>query len=231
MVVIFPRTRIHTVVLDGVIHLPKKSEGFFPRESYVATQSEVDKFKFFSIYAHESWYKTLEILGFDFEQEPLPRGAVQLEPIFRRDAVLRFPRESLDYLSIKKTENVTLISQGSSVELWERKAFELYESMILEQWETDGSIDTKLVMHKWHAWSRLRARVVVQPHKTGYRTTAELKSDYLVLKFFDYVTHGKYKTTRDLGRIVLSLFDAYLEGATNIPEILAVHQRYGGQRL
>ncbi len=225
MVPTFPIKRLYGRRIDDLVEFSREARYFIPFDDFFAVRSQTDRSRFLSIFPFETWSTTLRVLGLRPESKPVPPGTVYV-PIIGEEGktALRLSRFLLDYLH-PQSDSVVVIGQSYSFELWDRKAFEIYERKISEEWETEGSIDTRLVMQKWHPWSRLRARVMVQPCEGQYyRTTAELKAAGIELHHFDYLTTGRYKTIRDLGRRVISLFDAYTEGATNIPEILAIHE-------
>ena len=228
MLYIFPHTkRIYGTLFNELVELPKEARLFIPFSDFFAALGLADKRPFLSVYPSENWFNTFRTLGFIPDSKTVPTGSAYIPLIATRErTALRLSKTLLDYLRPEST-SVVIIGQGYSFELWDEKTFKRYEREKLEEWNEEGSIDTRLVMQKWHPWSRLRARVMVQPsEEQQYRTVAELKVESINFCRIDYVTSGRYRTVHDLGRRVISLFDAYIEGATNVPEILAVHEAY-----
>jgi len=221
----FPIRRIYGTLVKEYIELPIEAMNFVPFSDFYALKSLADKEKYPYLAIFPSQARLFYALGVITSRTKIPPGMpVQSDFVSGKPALL-VPQSSLDYLK-PKSESFVLIGMGYNFELWNLEIFRSYATQILEQWETQGSIDSKLVMRKWHPWSSLRASVAVERfgESSQYRTTAELRTTYIILHYFDYVTEGRRKTERDLGRLVISLFDAYIEGATNIAEILAVHE-------
>jgi len=225
MIHTFPYQRLHGSLSQGLVEFPNEAKLFIPFSDFFAARGYEDRYHFLAIYPSDNWSCMIRVFGFIPGADPVSAGIAYLPlEVTEKTIAFRPTPTLLDHLH-PESNSVVVIGQGYSFELWDEKAFSRYTREKLEEWHKEGSIDTRLIMQKWHPWSRLRARVVVQPNEgQSYRTIAELKGGGVELYRFDYSTWGHYKTIRDLGRRVISLFDAYIEGATNLPEILAVHE-------
>ena len=220
----FPIKRLYGRRVYDLVEFSREARFFLPFDNFFAIRSQTNMANFLSIFPSETWSTTLSVLGFRAESRPVPPGAFYVPIIEDEDkTAFRLSKSLVDHLR-PESDSVVVIGQIYSFELWDEKAFNRYVTNVLEEWETEGTIDTKLVMQKWHPWSVLKAKVVVEPSEGAYRTTAVLKARDTELFHFDYLTWGRYKTGRDLDRRVISLFDSFIEGATNIPDILDVHK-------
>ena len=213
----FPLKRIEGIRSDRKVKLSKEAKLFIPYTDLYPVQGFADRFRYLSIYPVENLSR---LLNTKLRSENFTISLTETENAIE----LEVPSRSLEHLR-PSSESIVIVGLGYTFELWDGKSFQVYVREKIEEWDSQGSIDTVLKMEKWHPWSRLRGRVTVQPiSEHEYRTLAELTAFGIVLHRLNYVTSGRRNTTNDLGRRVISLYDAYIEGATNDPQILAVHE-------
>ena len=102
---------------------------------------------------------------------------------------------------------------------------ELFRSLEDIGWEIRGSLDTRLDLSRSTSYSLLQARVEIKKSAV-YRTSAKLSAPEETIVRISYTSPTKRNALEDLGRRVISLFEAYITGSTNERHRLEAYEKY-----
>ena len=92
-------------------------------------------------------------------------------------------------------------------------------------WTMSGTLDVELELRKSTSYSLLKAEVIIKKSDV-YTTSARLVAPEEDIVRIDYTSVTQDDVINDLGRRVISLFEAYFTGNTNERHILEVHRKY-----